>query len=187
VHPDGPAHAAGLRVGDVILQYDNQTPTDERALLRIIAKSTIGQTVPITVQRANHDETLRVTPIAWPDPETTSAPGTVARPNILVPSNLGLSLSALTPDLRARNGLLMQQAGVVVDGVAAGTDAFDRGVVAGDVILRVQDTDVGSPQQVQAAVDAARAEHKAFILVLVLPKVQQTPGPHWMALRVSGS
>ena len=27
----------------------------------------------------------------------------------------------------------------------------------------------------------------AFILVLVLPKVQQTPGPHWMALRVSAS
>src|SRR5208337_4874249 len=98
---------------------------------------------------------------------------------------LGLSLSTLTSGLRAHYGLQMQQAGVLVDGVAAGTDAFDRGLAPGDVILRVQDIDVGSPQQVQAAVDAARAQHKAFILALVLPKVQQSPGPRWMAFRVT--
>ena len=79
---------------------------------------------------------------------------------------------------------MMQQAGVLIDGVAAGTDAFDRGLVLGDVILRVQDTDVRSPQQVQAAIDVARAQHKAFVLALVLPKKAQNPGPRWMALRV---
>jgi S1-C subfamily serine protease len=78
----------------------------------------------------------------------------------------------------------MQQAGVLVDGVAAGTDAFDRGLAPGDVILRVEDTDVGSPKEVQAAVDAARTQHKAFVLALVLAKVQQSPGPRWMAFRV---
>ena len=41
------------------------------------------------------------------------------------------------------------------------------------------------PQEVQAAVDAARAQHKAFVLALVLPKVEQNPGPRWMALRVA--
>jgi len=129
---------------------------------------------------------LRVTPTVWPDMETTSGTATekASKPPMLVPGNLGLSLSALTADLRARNGLQMQQAGVLVDGVTAGTDAFDRGLAPGDVVLRVQDAEVASPQQVQAAVDAARAQHKAFILVLVLPKVQATPGPRWMALRV---
>jgi hypothetical protein len=53
------------------------------------------------------------------------------------------------------------------------------------VILRVQDTDVGSPQAVQAAVDAARAQHKAFVLARVLAKVQQSPGPRWMAFKVT--
>ena len=80
----------------------------------------------------------------------------------------------------------MQQAGVLIDGVTAGTDAFDRGLVPGDVILRVQDADVQSPQQVQAAIDAARAQHKEFVLALVVPKKQQTPGPRWMALRIHG-
>ncbi len=46
-----PAAAAGVEVGDVILRYDNDTLSDERALLRDMAKSAIGKTVPLTVLR----------------------------------------------------------------------------------------------------------------------------------------
>jgi hypothetical protein len=38
---------------------------------------------------------------------------------------------------------------------------------------------------VQHVVDAARAQHRPFVLALLLPKVNQVPGPHWMALRVA--
>jgi serine protease Do len=189
VHQEGPAAAAGLQVGDVILHYNNRTPQDERALLREIAKSTIGQAVPVVVLRAGHEQTFSVTPIQWPDMETASGTGTgtATKPVMLVPANLGLSLSLITGGVRNQFGLHMQQAGVLISGVAAGTDAFDRGLVAGDVILRVQDADVATPEQVQAAVEAARAQHKAYILALVLPKTaQQNPGPRWLALRVSG-
>ena len=188
VHKDGPAAVAGLQVGDVILTYANQTPRDERALLREIAKSTIGQTVPATILRAGHQQTLQFTPIAWPAMPGTanSSAQKVARAALLVPPNLGLSLSALTGDLRARYALQMEQSGVLVDGVAAGTDAFDHGLMPGDVILRVQDQVVATPDQVQAGIDAARAQHKAFVLMLVQPKTtQENPGPRWMALRVS--
>jgi serine protease Do len=186
VHQDGPAGVAGLQIGDVILRYDNITPSDERALLRAIARSTIGQAVPATVLRGGHEQTMRVTPVAWPEAATTSGirPGQVSKPAMLVPQNLGLNLSSLSADRRAQYGLQTQQAGVLVDGVAAGTDAFDRGLAQGDVILRIQDTQVRSPQEVQAAVDVARTQHKAFILVLVLPKVRPVPGPRWIALRI---
>jgi serine protease Do len=147
----------------------------------------VGQAVPITIWRGGQERPLRVTPIAWPVMETASATGEAGpahKPIMLVPPNLGLSLSTMTADLRARNGLSMHQTGVLVDGVAAGTDAFDRGITRGDVILRIQDKDVTTPQEVQAAVDAARAQHKAFVVALMLPKVEQTPGPRWIALRV---
>ncbi len=187
VHAGGPAAIAGLRIGDVILRYDNHTPSDERALMRAIAKSTIGQAVPITMLRAGQAQNLLVTPAEWPGTVITSAAvaSQAPEPTVRVPPNLGISLSTLTAELRARQGLHMQQAGVLVEGVAAGTDAFDRGLAPGDVILRVQDTDVGSPQEVTAAVDAARTQHKAFVLALVLAKVQQSPGARWMALRVT--
>ena len=186
VRAGGPAATAGLQIGDVILRYDNQTPPDERALMRAIAKSTIGRAVPITMLHSGQAQTLLVTPAEWPGTVATSGAtaGQASEPSVRVPPDLGLSLSALTAELRARQSLQMQQAGVLVDGVAAGTDAFDRGLAPGDVILRVQDTDVGSPQEVQAAVDAARAQHKPFVLALVLPKVQLSPGPRWMAFKV---
>jgi len=69
----------------------------------------------------------------------------------------------------------------------ANTDAADRGLVTGDVILRVQDQPVATPQSVQAVIDAVREQKRAFAVMLVLPKVQQSalPGPKWMALRVA--
>jgi serine protease Do len=187
VTPDGPAASAGLRVGDVILHYDNRTPSDNRALLRAIARSRIGHAVPVTILRAGHEQTIRVTP--GESPETIATAGAVSgqapSPAMLVPANLGLSLSALTADERPRYGLQAQRAGVLVAGVAAHTDAFDRGLAPGDVIVRMQDTDVNSPQEEQAVVDAAREQHKAFVLALVLAKAEQDPVARWVALKVT--
>jgi serine protease Do len=188
LHEGGPAATAGVKVGDIILRFNNQTPADERALLRTIAQATVGATVPITFLHDGQEHTVQVKLSAWPAMEGNSGAtaGQARKPVMLVPANLGLSLSALTTDLSAHYGLQMHQAGVVIDGVAAGTDAFERGLVPGDVILRMQDKDVASPQEVQAAVDAARAQHRPFVLALVLPKTEQpTPGPRWMALRVA--
>ncbi|HEY2133884.1 MAG TPA: trypsin-like peptidase domain-containing protein [Acetobacteraceae bacterium] len=183
-----PGSVAGLQVGDVILRYNNETPSDERALLRAVAKSPIGQAVPAVVLRAGQERAVQIVPIAWPESENPVGTSAGQAPRaIVVPENLGLQLSPLTADLRTQHGLRMQQAGVLVGGVAAGTDAFERGLAPGDVILRTQDSDVGSPQEVQAEIEAARARHKAFIMVLVQPKAQQGGDPHWMALRVSGS
>ena len=97
VRPGHPAAAAGVQVGDVILTYDNQTPSDERALLRDLAKSTVGQTVPITVLRAGKELTLHVTPIAWPLSETMSATGAAPKPPMLVPASLGPESAAHSP------------------------------------------------------------------------------------------
>jgi serine protease Do len=165
VNSDGPAASAGLRVGDVILHYDNQTPSDDRALLRAIARSTVGRAVPVTILRAGREQTIQVNPGESPETITTAGAvsGQASSPATLVPANLGLSLSTLTADERSRYGLQMQQAGVLVAGVDSHTDAFDRGLAPGDVILRMQGTDVHSPQEEQAAVDAARAQHKAFV------------------------
>jgi serine protease Do len=178
-----PAEAAGLRAGDVIVRYDNSPVADDRALLRCIARSAIGQAVPVTVLRGGSEQTLQVTPSDWPEPATTLS-DEKPHPPALVPRDLGLSLSALTADLRARHGLQMQRGGVLIDDVTPGTDAFDRGLHEGDVILRVQDAEVASPQEVQAAIEAARAANKPFVVALVLSTAEQLSGPHWLALRV---
>ena len=187
VFENGPAAEAGLRVGDVILRFDDHKPSDTRELLRDIVAAQPGQTVKLTVWRPGHEFVVKATIIEWPKQQwdRLNAPIESAPVAPAIPPNLGLSLAEVTDELRAKYGLEPGQTGVLVAGVMANTDAADRGLATGDVILRVQDQPVASPQAVQAAIDAVREQKRPFAAMLVLPKVQQLPGPKWMAVRVA--
>jgi serine protease Do len=182
----GPAATAGLQVGDVVLRFGDRTPRDTRELKRLIAVTTEGQIVPIVVLRDGQEHTFQVAIKLWPESaaEIKAQSTQAAAPTFTIPPDLGLSLSAITNDVRAKFGLDVAQAGVVIDGIVAGTDAATRGVSPGDVILRVQGEQAQTPQQVQTAIDAARAQHRPYVAALVLRKAQDT-GPIWIPLRVS--
>jgi len=98
---------------------------------------------------------------------------------------LGLSLKAVPTEQRANLGLEDGLTGVLVTGVLAGTDAAQRGMTEGDVILRVQDRPVATAGDVQQAIGAQREAHRSYAMLLVLPKVRKVPGPQWVALRLS--
>jgi serine protease Do len=184
---DGPAAAAGLRVGDVVLRFGDHTPTDVRELRRLVARSTVGQTVPVAVLRNGQERIFQVTIKQWPltaaqiRADSTQA----AAPAVTVPPDLGLTLSAITNEVRTKYGFGVAQAGVVIEGISAGTDAATRGLSPGDLILRVQSGQVQTPQQVQEAIDAARTQHRPYIAALVQRKAQDTAAPVWIALQVS--
>jgi serine protease Do len=184
--PGGPAEKAGLQIGDVVLRFGDKTPSDERALLRMIAEAPEGQASSLTVWRAGQEQVLPVVVREWPrqqwdkyDMVSKAAPI-----RWTLPPDFGLTLADLSDKNRAHYGLDTQQTGVLVTGVAADTDAAEHGLVPGDVILRVQDTPVGSSSELQAKLDAARDAKRSFVLLLVLPKVQTRPGATWIPLRV---
>ena len=64
---------------------------------------------------------------------------------------------------------------MVINGIAAGTQASTRGLLPGDVILRMQDGQVQTPEQVQAAIDGARTQHRPYVAALVLKKHTMRP------------
>lgn len=191
VHAGSPAVAAGIRVGDVILAYNNRKPPDERALLRDIATTSIGATVPIVIQRGASTMTVSATITQWPEKLWAGLMSPVqvtVAPKLDIPPDLGLKMETITDDVRARYGLMMHQRGVLIAGVSGNTDAAQRGLAPGDVLLRVQDSVVSTPAEAQAAIDAARAKKRAFVLALILPKkvdAPEVPGPKWMALRIA--
>ncbi len=141
LQPDGPAGKAGLRVGDIILRFGSKRPGDERALLRDIVESTAGQQVPITVLRAGKTQTISVTVGDFPKTMGQDAEGPLMsqKPRFAIPPDLGLNLATLTRDTRAKYGLPLDQPGVLISGVAGHTDAAERGLAAGDVILKVNE------------------------------------------------
>lgn len=60
VVPNSPAAAAGIRIGDVVVQVDGQRVTNGEDLLNIVEQSRIGQTLQLKVQRGNQTQQLSI-------------------------------------------------------------------------------------------------------------------------------
>ncbi|MFZ2028698.1 MAG: trypsin-like peptidase domain-containing protein [Vitreimonas sp.] len=61
ITPNGPASAAGLRVGDVVLKFGARAVPDSRSLTRMIGDAQIGSVVPIDLMRNGHRMTIPAT------------------------------------------------------------------------------------------------------------------------------
>ena len=183
---DGPASKAGLAIADVVLGYNDIVPTDERALLRELAHTPVGDTVTLTVQRDGKESKVPVTVEEWPRQgwDALDALVPTQKPKINIPPDLGLSLTALSDDDQLKAGLPIELKGVLVKNVGADSDPAHKGIASGDVILRVQDKPVATPADVMSGVAAARSGKRDYVLMLVWPKVRVTPGPKWVALEV---
>ena len=191
VLPDEPAQKAGMIAGDVILRFDGKTFTDERALLRDITARKPGELVTFTVWRNGQEIELKVTLEPWPKSiwERNAAPPP-PKVRVTVPPDLGLTVAHLTDALRAANEIASDVKGVLVTGVAPGSDAAQQGVAVGDLLLQVGPNKVRTPEELWREVEHARNEGRQFGLFMLLPKIQpaavtQFPGPKWIALRIA--
>jgi serine protease Do len=95
--------------------------------------------------------------------EAPVAPGTA----------LGLSMQPLNSQIIRALNLPADARGVVVTSIDPGSDAAEKGIRRGDVIISVNRQAVTTPAQVLAAVDAARRAGRSSVLLLV--KRGQTP------------
>jgi serine protease Do len=181
VDPDSPAAHSGLQTGDVIVKFGKQIPKDARALARLIADTPAGDTVQMLVWRDGEQQMVTVTVAEWPQPSAASAGS--AKPAQAVWTDmpdLGLQTSLITEDARAKYKLAAGQAGLVVTAVTPGSAADESGLNPGDVILRVQQTEVATPTDVLTLFGTARAEKRHHVVLLV----QGHDGLRWIPLFV---
>jgi serine protease Do len=190
----GPAAQAGLQPGDVLLRYAGTVPSDERALLRAIARTEPGAVVEVGVRRGEQDLVIPVKVEEWPTMwwEDVRGDAAAGRRHLNIPPDLGLSVAPLDDAMRASYTVNPDAQGVLVTGVLPGTDAAQRGIGVGDVIEQVGMISVKSVADVQRAIDLARAGSRPYALFLVMRKDQpvtaaQLPGPKWIALRLTAN
>jgi serine protease Do len=174
VTPGGPAAAAGIQAGDVVISFDGKEVGEMRRLPRIVADTPINKVAPVVVWRKGKQVTVQAKVGELEVAEESgllssntddAAPKTGAEPKDF--DELGLKLAALTPDLRQQFEIGPDVKGVVISDVQATGVAADKGVHAGDVITEVNQQDVAAPADVAAAIKKAHEDGKKSVLMLV--------------------
>ena len=168
VTPGGPAEAAGIEPGDVIVSFDDRGVEEMRQLPRLVADTEVNKEVAVRVWRRGEEMEVSVT---LGELEAAEEEGLLAA----VPGEgpveemdtLGLTLSGVTEDLRGRFGLGPDASGVVITNVAPESAAADKGLRAGELILEVGQEAVANVADVQRKVEEARDAGRRSVLLLV--------------------
>jgi serine protease Do len=162
VQADSPAARANLHQGDVITAYNGATVKNARDLALDVANTSSGSIAKLAIWRDGHEKIVDVT--------ISSQPGPAMAQNEAAPhaQPVGMALAPLTPDRRGDLGLDPSVTGVVVAQVTPGSRAAESGVQSGDVIVRVGNVAVTSPQEAAARIHAAERDKKEAVPLLVM-------------------
>ena len=120
--------------------------------------------------RKGKEETKQVTLGRLDDgdkPQPASVKSTPEADKPATQKALGLDLTAISKDLRTKFKIKDSVKGVIVTGVDSGSDAADKRLNAGDVIVEVAQEAVTNPADVKKRVDALKKDGKKSVLLLV--------------------
>ncbi len=180
--PEGPAADAGMEAGDVILTFDGVDVDDTRGLVRQVGETEIGKEVRVLVFRDGKSETLRVT-LGRREDADQPIPASVNSTDPLTSEILGLTVSNMTDELRTELGLPEGSEGLVVADVAEDSEAYEKGLRAGDLITEAGQEKVVSVKDLESRVEEARDAGRKSLLLLV----RRDGDPRFVALTLDAS
>src|SRR5258706_5915540 len=156
VSKDGPAEKSGVKVGDVIVEFDGKEIKDSGDLPIIVARTAVDKKVRMKVLRDKKEVFLNVAVGELKDEEVVAtAPEK---------GELRLTVQRLTPQIAESLGLEKSD-GVVVTAVEPGSAAEEAGLRRGDVIVEVDRKAVRGVDEYKKALAAVRKGRGVLFLV----------------------
>ncbi|MDE1935032.1 Do family serine endopeptidase [Bradyrhizobium sp.] len=170
VDDKGPAKPAGIEPGDVVVTFDSHDIKDPKDLSRIVADTPVGKQVDVVVIRKGQEQTKRVTLGRLEDndkPQPVAAKSAPDSEKTVTQKALGLDLANLSRDLRSRYKIKDSIKGVLVTGVDNSSDAADKRISAGEVIVEVAQQAVASAADIRKRIEQMKKDGKKSVVLLV--------------------
>jgi serine protease Do len=198
ITPGGPAEKAGLKVNDVILEYDGQQVQGQEQLQRLVRETVSGRQVKVDVWRNGAMQTVNVTiesrreaspedpwgrgiwselpppGVNWP--EAMPMPPMAPFPTMVQSPVLGVDCEPLGDEQQFAEFFGVKD-GLLVKMVASGSPAMRAGIKAGDVIVKVDDTRVGTMRELTGALHIASRKNNYQLTVVRSKKEIQITAP----------
>lgn len=152
-----PAEKSGLKVGDVVLEFNGVKITEVPKFTNLIAKSPVNSKAKVIVQRDGREVSLTVTIGKFSDEESL-ADGK---------SEIGEDVLGITVGNMPKDAAKSEEKGVVVLKVNPGSEAFAAGIRRGDIILGINSSVVDSVAAFSKELTKAKNSKKDSVLLLL--------------------
>jgi serine protease Do len=181
VEDDSPAAKGGIRVGDVVLEYNGDRVEGVEEFMRMVRETPPGREVKLAITRNGAAQQLSMKTGSRKTWMTTryGEAGALELPHMEFPeinvpdvprafmswrsSIVGIEAESLDSQLAEYFGV---KEGVLVRSVVRGSSAEKAGLRAGDVIVKVDDTRVSSPREISANIRSSRAKKAVPVQVI---------------------
>jgi serine protease Do len=170
VDDKGPAKPAGIEPGDVVVKFDGKDIKEPKDLSRVVADTAVGKAVDVVVIRKGEEQTKRVTLGRLEDndkPQPASAKSAPEPEKLVTQKALGLDLANLSKDLRSRYKIKDSVKGVVITSVDNASDAAEKRLAPGEVIVEVAQEAVSNAADIKKRVEQLKKDGKKSVLLLV--------------------
>ena len=165
--PNSPAAEAGLEAGDVIIKFDGQEVPTMRQLPRVVARAGVDEIVDVEVLRNGEMKTFKVKIGRLEESDAGDKDSILGKEDDKKRLLLGLSISPITDELRARFKIDSSVKGVVITEVDSASRAAQENIKAGDVIVEVTQQKVASPDDVAKRVAEVKKTNRKNALLLL--------------------
>jgi serine protease Do len=156
---DSPADKAGLKRGDIIVEYDGKQVDELNDLPRLVAATPVDETVKVKVFRDGKERTINVKIGRLDDGEVALAPDDEETGGAL-----GLTVANVTPELVERYSLESDQ-GILITKIDPEGPAAEANLRVGDLVVEADGKEVGSVKDFEELVGKMKSGKVLRLLI----------------------